>query len=118
MLIENSTAANRAVNIPEFVNIPPSGMMKIGVPAAESYRLFDLASELTAMGELEEAITEWKKVLELDPGNAKVHNNLGEAPMWKEDLAEGTVHLQKARELDPNFNEAQSDFGIGFNWVL
>jgi len=114
ILIENSTAANRAVNIPEFVNIPPSGMMKIAVPAAESYRLFDLASELTAKGELQEAITAWKKVLELDPGNAKAHNNLGEALMWKGDLAEGTVHLQKARELDPNFNEAQSDFGIGF----
>jgi tetratricopeptide (TPR) repeat protein len=97
ILIENSTAANRAVNIPEFVNIPPSGMMKIGVPAA-----------------VEEAIVAWKKVLQLDPGNAKAHNNLGEALMWKGDLAEGTVYLQKARELDPNFNEAQSDFGIGF----
>ena len=29
ILIENSTAANRAVNIPEFVNIPPDGMLKI-----------------------------------------------------------------------------------------
>lgn len=34
--------------------------------------------------------------------------------MWRGDLAEGTEHLQKARELDPNFSEAQSDFGIGF----
>ena len=29
ILIENSTAANRAVNIPEFVNIPPDGLLKI-----------------------------------------------------------------------------------------
>jgi len=29
-LIDNSTAANRAVNIPEFVNIPPDGLRQIG----------------------------------------------------------------------------------------
>ena len=43
ILIENATAANRAVNIPEFVNIPPDGLLKIDVPAAEFYRLFDSA---------------------------------------------------------------------------
>jgi hypothetical protein len=114
ILIDNSTAANRAVNIPEFVNIPPDGMMKIDVPAAESYRLFDVASDLTAKGQLEAAIAAWKKVLELDPRNAKAHHNLGNALMWQGNLAEGTAHLQKAREVDPDFNEVQSDFGIAF----
>ncbi len=114
ILIDNSTAANRAVNIPEFVNIPPDGMMKIDVPAAESYRLFDVASDLTAKGQLEAAIAAWKKVLELDPRNAKAHNNLGNALMWQGNLAEGTAQLQKAREIDPEFNEVQSDFGIAF----
>ncbi|MFI5097802.1 MAG: tetratricopeptide repeat protein [Candidatus Acidiferrales bacterium] len=114
ILIDNSTAANRAVNIPEFVNIPPDGMMKIDVPAAESYRLLDVASDLTAKGQLEPAIAAWKKVLELDPRNAKAHNNLGNALMWQGNLAEGTAHLQKARELDPEFNEVQSDLGIAF----
>jgi hypothetical protein len=114
ILIDNATAANRAVNIPEFVNIPPNGMLKIDVPAAESYRLFDVATDLTAKGQLPEAIAAWKKVLELDPRNAKAQNNLGNALMWQGNLAEGTAHLQKARELDPEFNEAQSDFGIAF----
>ena len=39
ILIENSTAANRAVNIPEFVNIPPDGMLKIEAPATGVLRL-------------------------------------------------------------------------------
>jgi hypothetical protein len=30
ILIENATAANRAVNIPEFVNIPPDALLRIG----------------------------------------------------------------------------------------
>jgi hypothetical protein len=114
ILIDNSTAANRAVNIPEFVNIPADGMMNIDVPAAESYRLFDLASDLTAKGQLEAAIAEWRKVLELDPRNAQAQNNLGNALLWQGNLAEGTAHLQKAREVDPDFNPSQSDFGVTF----
>jgi hypothetical protein len=114
ILIENATAANRAVNIPEFVNIPSDGMMKIDVPAAESYRLFDIASELTAKGQLEEAIAVWKKVLDLDPRNAKAQSNLAVALLWQGNLAEGMTHLQKAQELDPNFSVAQSNFGIEF----
>jgi tetratricopeptide (TPR) repeat protein len=69
---------------------------------------------LTAKGELEPAIAAWKKVLELDPRNAKAHNNLWLALMWQGNLAEGTAHLQKAREVEPNFSEPQSDFGIPF----
>jgi len=114
ILIDNSTAANRAVNIPEFVNIPPNGIMKIDVPAAESYRLFDIASDLSAKGQLGAAITEWKKVLELDPRNAKAHNNLGDALLWQGNLSEGMMHLQKALELDPNLGQAQGNFGIAF----
>ncbi|HTS32154.1 MAG TPA: hypothetical protein VMH81_40065, partial [Bryobacteraceae bacterium] len=43
--IENSTAANRAVNIPEFVNIPQDGLLAVDLPAAEFFRLFDHAAE-------------------------------------------------------------------------
>ncbi len=35
ILIDNATAANRAVNIPEFVNIDPDGIEKIEVQVAD-----------------------------------------------------------------------------------
>ena len=113
ILIDNTTAANRAVNLPEFVNIPPDGMMNIDVPAAESYRLFDIASDLTAKGQLEAGIAEWKKVLELDPGNAKAHNNLGGALVLKGNLNDGMAELKAAMELDPDYSEPQSNYAIG-----
>jgi tetratricopeptide (TPR) repeat protein len=112
ILIDNSTAANRAVNIPEFVNIPPDGMMKIDSPAAESYRHFDLASDLTAKGQFEAAIKEWEKVLELDPRNAKAHNNLGAALLEQGNRTEGITHFQKALEVEPDLSEAQGNLGI------
>jgi tetratricopeptide (TPR) repeat protein len=113
ILIDNATAANRAVNLPEFVNIPPDGLMKIEAPAAESYRLFDVASDLTAKGQLEAGIAEWKKVLELDPNNAKAYNNLGGALVLEGRVAEGMAQLQKAMEIDPDYSEPQSNFAIG-----
>jgi tetratricopeptide (TPR) repeat protein len=100
------------VNIPEFVNIPPDGMMKIDVPAAESYRLYDVAFDLTGKGQLEAGIAEWKKVLELDPGNARAYNNLGAALLLQGNRAEGIAHFQKALEIDPNLGEAQNNLGI------
>ena len=101
ILIDNATAANRAVNIPEFVNIPSNGLMKIDVPAAESYRLLDLASDLAAQGKIDEAIAEWRRVLEMDPRNASAHNNLGAALTMQGKTAEGMKHLRAAREIDP-----------------
>ena len=51
ILVENSTAANRAVNIPEFVNIPPDGLLKIDTPVTEYFRLIDVAAEAMNKGD-------------------------------------------------------------------
>jgi tetratricopeptide (TPR) repeat protein len=116
IMIDNATAANRAVNIPEFVNIPADGMMKIDVPAAESYRLVDAASELTAKGQMDAAIAEWKKVLELDPGNAKAYTYLGEILLWQGNAAAAKKYLQQGREIDPGAAQAEIDLGIELSY--
>jgi tetratricopeptide (TPR) repeat protein len=117
ILIDNATAANRAVNIPEFVNIPPDGLMNIDVPAAESFRLLDLGSDLAAMGQIEAAIAKWRKVLELDPRNAKAHSNLGAALMWQGNIAEGTRHLQEAHDIDPDYPDpSEAGIAIGLQF--
>jgi tetratricopeptide (TPR) repeat protein len=54
ILVENATAANRGVNIPEFVNIPPIGLTKMDAPATEFYRLSDAAGELARKGDYAE----------------------------------------------------------------
>jgi tetratricopeptide (TPR) repeat protein len=112
ILIENTTAANRAVNLPEFVNIPPDGLLSINVPASEFYRRFDQAWELAAKGQDEAAIAEWKEALELDPGDAKAHNNLGVLLLRKGRLEEGIAHFQKALEVNPEYGEALNNVGI------
>ncbi len=112
ILIDNATAANRAVNIPEFVNIAPDGIVKIDVPAAESYRFIDEASELTAKGQMDAAIEVWKKVLELDPGNAKAYIYTGEILLWQGNASEAARYLQRGHEIDPDSSQTEIDVGI------
>ncbi|SPF49403.1 Tetratricopeptide TPR_2 repeat protein (fragment) [Candidatus Sulfopaludibacter sp. SbA4] len=77
ILVERSTAANRAVNLPEFVNIPAGGLLKIETPAAEFYTRFDRAWELAQKGQHEEAAAAWRSALALNPEDARANNNLG-----------------------------------------
>ena len=111
ILIENSTAANRAVNIPEFVNIPPDGMQSIDTPAAEYAAHVDLAVESTKNGRFADAVTEWNKALELDPTDPWAHNNLGVALTETGRLDDAIVEYRKAIELSPQFAEAYNNVG-------
>lgn len=77
ILIDNATAANRAVNIPEFVNIPADGMMHIATPAVEMYKQFDRATELGEKGDDAAAIAAWTELAAQHPEDARVHDNLG-----------------------------------------
>ncbi|MBZ5625133.1 MAG: tetratricopeptide repeat protein [Acidobacteriia bacterium] len=112
ILIENSTAANRAVNIPEFVNIPADGLEHIDVPAAEFYRLFDRAVSLAEKGRFAESIEEWTKALAISPDDAKAQNNIGRAYAGTGDFDQAIVHWQRAIEINPRNWEAHNNLGV------
>lgn len=112
ILIDNATAANRAVNIPEFVNIPPDGLMKIDVPAVASYRFFDTAVGLTSAGKFEEAVEEWNKVLALDPGDFRARNNLGAVLLRVHRTDAGIAEFRKVLATNPKYANAHADLGI------
>jgi tetratricopeptide (TPR) repeat protein len=111
ILIENSTAANRAVNIPEFINVPQDGLLKIDAPATEYYRVVNVASELVKKGEYEAAIAQWNKALELSPNEALAHFNLGNALVSMGRGDEAITHYEKALELSPGHSEAHNNLG-------
>jgi Flp pilus assembly protein TadD len=111
ILIENSTAANRAVNIPEFVNIPPDGMVKIDTPAAEYALHMDLAVDLMKNRQYAAAVPEWNKALELVPKEARAHNNLGVALMETGKVDEAIAHYREALVQNPQYAEAYNNLG-------
>ena len=101
ILIDNSTAANRAVNIPEFVNTAEDGIEEIQVPAVELYKLIDEAMQLEEKGENDQALLIWKKAVALDPGNEKVQNGLGISLYVHGEIEEGFEHLRQAVRINP-----------------
>ena len=100
---------------------------------------FQLACNAAEKGNLDEAVREYKRVLELDSKNAKAHLNLGivygrqgnlivELPkdpldlivyrlkqfpkksMWKKEISE----YKKALRIDPHFAEAHFNLGVAY----
>ncbi|HXK09325.1 MAG TPA: tetratricopeptide repeat protein [Vicinamibacteria bacterium] len=109
VLVENSTAANRAVNIPEFVNIPPDGLLKIDTPVTEYYRLIDDASEAMNKGDNAAALPLLKEALAASPGDAVVHNSYGSALVATGHLAEAVAQYRRATALSPDYPDAHNN---------
>jgi Flp pilus assembly protein TadD len=112
ILVENSTAANRAVNIPEFVNMPADGIAKIDPQATEFYRLFDVATELGNKTRYQQAIDTWNQALGLSPDDAKAHNSLGVALAAIGRTADAAAEYRKAMELEPDYADSYTNLGI------
>ena len=111
ILVENATAANRGVNIPEFVNIAPDFIEVMNAPATEFYRLFNVAVGHQGKGELETAIAEWKNALAMSPDEPMALYNLGLALSDSKRDEEALVPLRKAVELKPT--DARTHTGLG-----
>jgi Flp pilus assembly protein TadD len=101
ILVDNSTAANRAVNLPEFVNIPPGGLEKIDPQATEFYRMFNTAIATMKKNRFDEAVEQWRKALTMDPDDGKAHFNLGFSLSETGDLRGAIVEYRKSTELSP-----------------
>ena len=112
ILIENATAANRAVNIPEFVNIAMDGWTKIDAPATEFYRISDAALELLQKGLYEAAAAEWRRALEMDPSDPSALSNLGAALDGAGRPDEAVVQFRKALAIDPENFKAHGNLGV------
>lgn len=112
--IDNSTAANRAVNIPEFVKIPPDGIENIEVPASDLYRAIDEAMDSQGKGDLATALAKWQRALELDPSDARANNGMGIALGMSGKSREAIPYFQKAVQTQSDFFEAYYNLGVIF----
>lgn len=112
ILIEDATAANRGVNIPEFVNVPAGGLLSMNAPATEFYRLSDVAGELARKEKYAEAAIEWKKAVDLEPEDGKAQYHLAYALDKQGQIQEAITHYRKAVELDSANAPAYSSLAV------
>jgi tetratricopeptide (TPR) repeat protein len=112
ILIDNATAANRAVNIPEFVNIAGDGIGDIQVPAANLYKLMEEARRFGEQGDADQALATWKEALAIAPDDPQVQNSVGMAYFIHGDVAEALEHLRQAIRINPQFAEGHFNLGM------
>ncbi|HWE86090.1 MAG TPA: tetratricopeptide repeat protein [Terracidiphilus sp.] len=112
ILIENSTAANRAINIPEFVNMPPAGVDHIATPAVDFYKQYDVAAGLFKKGDYTAAIPEWRKALALEPRDPRALNGFGETLAKDGKHDEAMAQFRAAIAAKPEYVEAHNNLGI------
>ena len=111
ILIDNTTAANRAANIPEFVNVGPDGLERIEAPATESYRLFNLAMTQHEKKSFTEEVATWREVLKLTPDDARAHGNLGVALASLGKDEEALAEYNRSLQIDPTSSTVRSSLG-------
>ena len=101
ILVDNTTAANRAVNLPEFANIPKGGLEKIDPLANQFYKMENSAIELMTKNQFSEAITVWRNALEKDPSDGRAHLNLAFSLVRTGQVPEALAEYRKACDLSP-----------------
>jgi len=99
ILVDNATAANRAVNLPEFVNIAPGGLRSIGGPAMDYYRMADRAVYLEKHGRAAESVAAWTQAASLNPDDSFAESRLGADLLMLGRREEAGIHIHRASEL-------------------
>ncbi len=111
ILIENATAANRAVNIPEFIDIGPHDLARIDAPAADFYKQFDVAIQLAIKKDFAGAVSAWRTALAMAPDDGKAHNNLGLALAATGKTDEAIAEYRKSLEFEPRSSQTNNNLG-------
>ena len=109
--VPNSTAYNRAVNIPEFLNAPYEALEEIMVPAVEYKIYLDVGQEALKNREIEKAVAAFEKAKDLKPGYGQTLIMLGDALTEKGDVDGAIRYFQQAIEKDKTDMEAYTFLG-------
>ncbi|HVX66700.1 MAG TPA: tetratricopeptide repeat protein, partial [Bryobacteraceae bacterium] len=99
ILIDDATASNRAVNLPEFVNLRPEELREIGGPVIEFYRSYDRALYLQKKGRYAESVAQWRRAIEAEPDEPTSRTNFGAALLALGRPREAAAEFEKAKEL-------------------
>lgn len=111
VVVENATASNRAVNIPEFVALGPEGLDHIDTPAIDFYREFDVAQQLQDSHKYSEAVPAWKVAAAKDPTDARPYNNLGVALAATGKTSDAIEEYKKSLVLNDDSSQTHNNLG-------
>jgi tetratricopeptide (TPR) repeat protein len=110
VLLSQLTAADRAANIPEFVNLTPTAIRKIREQFLDDYSFERAANEFYRDGEADRAIEQYSKAVALNTANANAQQRLGFLLYQvKHQFDQGLLHTREALRLNPRNAFARCD---------
>ncbi|HET9299731.1 MAG TPA: tetratricopeptide repeat protein, partial [Candidatus Polarisedimenticolaceae bacterium] len=117
ILIENATAANRAVNIPEFLNAAYDGLQSIEAPVTAYHAFFKKGNELARAGRYREALTEYERALGPSKkswriNDWRIHDSLSKVYFKLGEMDEALQHANASLEMNPANAEMQGSVGL------
>jgi tetratricopeptide (TPR) repeat protein len=89
-------------------SVPPTST-PAATPTLSAGEHLDLGMDYHDQGELDKAIAEFEKAIELDPNNAGAHRNLGTAYGEQGKWEESAAAYERAIDIDPTYGEAYGD---------
>jgi len=93
---------------PAPTSVPPTST-PAATPTLSAGEHVELGIEYHDQGELDKAIAEFEKAIELDPNDAEAHRNLGTAYGEQGKWEESAAAYEQAIEINPTFGEAYGD---------
>lgn len=113
VLIENATAANRAVNLPEFANLDYDSLDRIDVPAIQHMQYLQDASDLAEAGHPAEARKKMEQALEAEKEDMKFRSEVQVLLAWMQESQEGKMAgMRAALRTDPSNPLARFNLGV------
>ena len=113
VLLEHFTAPDKAANIPEFVHIKSDAIKKISEKFLNDYSFVRAGNEFFKAGDTDNAIQEYRRALELNPGNSEAHLRLGFLMYNAKRIQdEGMAHYYKALKANPSDPRIHHDLGM------
>ena len=116
ILIEGSTASNRAVNIPEFVNIPYDGLRSIEVPAVSHYLEVQRGVDFLDEGDFDAAFAAFQRALQKSPEFSRAHGTVGRILSERGRLDDAIRHYRLEVARYPQRTSAH--LGLGFRALV
>ncbi len=112
VLLSQFTAADRAANIPEFVDIKPGAIRKIREQFLDDHSFVRAGNEALRYRDFEGAARAYAKAVDLNPENPGALCNLGVCLSDMGKLKEAETHIRKALGLQPDDKDIQLNLGI------
>jgi tetratricopeptide (TPR) repeat protein len=109
VVLDRLTAADRAANIPEFVNVAPTAIRQVRARVLDDVSYARAAWECFKSNDFDGAERQARRALELNPANGNALHYLGLAFFGRGQCEEALRHLSQAAAVQPADGRVQVD---------